>query len=76
VLILRPTTYLVLETKGFDDLADVKAAAAERWVAAVNADGQHLAPRHGAQGQRRARRPRHRLIAHGSGVAVTSARRP
>jgi type III restriction enzyme len=32
--------HLVLETKGFDDLADVKAAAAERWCAAVNADGQ------------------------------------
>jgi type III restriction enzyme len=37
----RPRNYLVLETKGFDDLAQVKAAAAERWVAAVNADGQH-----------------------------------
>ena len=36
-----PPTSLILETKGFDDLADVKAAAAERWVAAVNADGQH-----------------------------------
>jgi type III restriction enzyme len=33
-------SYLILETKGFDDLAEVKAAAAERWVAAVNADGQ------------------------------------
>jgi type III restriction enzyme len=33
-------TYLILETKGFDDLAEVKAAAAERWVPAVNADGQ------------------------------------
>jgi type III restriction enzyme len=32
---------LILETKGYDELADVKAAAAERWVAAVNADGQH-----------------------------------
>jgi type III restriction enzyme len=32
--------HLIVETKGFDDLADVKAAAAERWVAAVNADGQ------------------------------------
>jgi type III restriction enzyme len=31
--------HLILETKGFDDLAEVKAAAAERWVAAVNADG-------------------------------------
>lgn len=33
--------HLILETKGFDPLADVKAAAAERWIAAVNADGQH-----------------------------------
>ena len=32
--------YLILETKGFDDLAEVKAAAAARWVAAVNADGR------------------------------------
>ena len=34
-----PVVNLILETKGFDDLADVKAAAADRWVAAVNADG-------------------------------------
>ena len=32
-----PTINLVLETKGFDDLAEVKAAAAQRWVSAVNA---------------------------------------
>jgi type III restriction enzyme len=32
--------YLILETKGFDELAEVKAAAAKRWCAAVNADGQ------------------------------------
>jgi type III restriction enzyme len=32
--------YLIVETKGFDERADVKAAAAERWVSAVNADGQ------------------------------------
>lgn len=31
---------LILETKGFDELSDVKRAAAERWVNAVNADGQ------------------------------------
>lgn len=36
-----PAVHLILETKGFDELAEVKAAAAERWVAAVNADGQH-----------------------------------
>lgn len=32
--------YLVLETKGFDPLAEVKAAAAHRWAAAVTADGR------------------------------------
>ena len=31
--------HLILETKGYDPLEDVKRAAAERWVAAVNADG-------------------------------------
>ncbi len=34
-----PQHYLVLETKGCDPLTEVKRAAAERWVAAVNADG-------------------------------------
>jgi len=33
--------HLILETKGFDDLEEVKTAAAERWVAAVNADGSY-----------------------------------
>ncbi len=32
--------YLGLETKGFDELADMKAQAADRWVKAVNADGR------------------------------------
>ncbi|MDQ3419005.1 MAG: DEAD/DEAH box helicase family protein [Acidobacteriota bacterium] len=36
----EPVTHLILETKGFDNLAEIKAAAAQRWVAAVNADGQ------------------------------------
>lgn len=36
-----PETHLILETKGFDPLADVKTDAAERWVAAVNADGTY-----------------------------------
>lgn len=36
----KPVT-LILETKGFDPLADVKRQAAERWVAAVNADGAY-----------------------------------
>lgn len=31
--------YLVLETKGYDELSEVKAAAAERWVRAVTAAG-------------------------------------
>jgi len=32
--------YVIVETKGHDPMADVKRAAAERWVRAVNADGQ------------------------------------
>jgi type III restriction enzyme len=32
--------HLIVETKGFDPLAEIKAAAAERWVSAVNTDGQ------------------------------------
>ena len=32
--------HLILETKGYDELVEVKRAAAERWVAAVNADGR------------------------------------
>ena len=30
---------LILETKGYDELKEIKKAAAERWVDAVNADG-------------------------------------
>ncbi len=30
--------YLILEVKGFDELVEVKTAAARRWVSAVNAD--------------------------------------
>ncbi|BFU95288.1 MAG: hypothetical protein NTNFB02_20100 [Nitrospira sp.] len=37
----EPVSYLILETKGYDPLEEVKRAAAERWVAAVNADGTH-----------------------------------
>ncbi|MCI0460333.1 MAG: hypothetical protein L0Z62_25550 [Gemmataceae bacterium] len=36
----RPS-YLILEIKGYDKLEEVKRAAAERWVAAVNAEGSH-----------------------------------
>jgi type III restriction enzyme len=32
--------HVILETKGYDPLKDVKRQAAERWVAAVNADGR------------------------------------
>lgn len=34
-------SWLILEPKGRDPLTEVKRAAAERWVEAVNADGQH-----------------------------------
>lgn len=34
-----PARHLIIETKGFDELAEVKSAAAHRWVTAVNADG-------------------------------------
>jgi type III restriction enzyme len=33
--------HLILETKGHDELEEVKRAAAERWVAAVNAEGSY-----------------------------------
>ena len=36
-----PVSYLILETKGYDLLEEVKRAAAERWVSAVNADGNY-----------------------------------
>ena len=36
-----PPVHLILETKGLDLLEEVKRAAAERWVAAVNADGTY-----------------------------------
>lgn len=35
-----PRVHLILETKGYDELMDVKTQAAERWVKAVNADGR------------------------------------
>jgi type III restriction enzyme len=37
----KPNTTLILETKGFDPLAEVKASAAARWVSAVNAEGSY-----------------------------------
>jgi type III restriction enzyme len=36
-----PPAHLILETKGFDPLREVKAQAAARWVNAVNADGTY-----------------------------------
>jgi type III restriction enzyme len=36
-----PVIHLILETKGFDDLAEVKMQAAKRWIDAVNADGSY-----------------------------------
>jgi type III restriction enzyme len=41
IAVLRNDVHLVLETKGrYTDDADLKARAAERWVAAVNRDGR------------------------------------
>jgi type III restriction enzyme len=40
-LIGEQLCHVIVETKGYDPLEDVKRAAAERWVAAVNADGGH-----------------------------------
>lgn len=40
IIRLTDGTHLILETKGYDPLAEVKQAAAQRWVAAVNADGK------------------------------------
>jgi len=37
----EPRVHLILETKGYDPLAHVKAQATQRWVAAVNAEGQY-----------------------------------
>jgi type III restriction enzyme len=33
--------FVILETKGYDKLAEVKEQAASRWIAAVNAEGRH-----------------------------------
>jgi type III restriction enzyme len=43
IIRLRSETpvYVILETKGYDPLEEVKRHAAERWVAAVNADGKY-----------------------------------
>ncbi len=33
--------FVILETKGFDEMAEIKEQAARRWVSAVNADGRY-----------------------------------
>lgn len=38
---LKTGEFLILETKGYDELREVKKAAARRWMDAVNADGKH-----------------------------------
>jgi type III restriction enzyme len=37
----EPASYVVLETKGYDLLEEIKSAAADRWAKAVNADGSY-----------------------------------
>jgi type III restriction enzyme len=37
----EPPLHLILEVKGYDELEEVKAQAAERWVEAVNAEGSY-----------------------------------
>jgi len=37
----EPAVHVILETKGYDPLEEVKKAAAERWVDAVNADNTY-----------------------------------
>jgi type III restriction enzyme len=41
IIRLKSDRSLILETKGYDPLEEVKAGAARRWVAAVNADERH-----------------------------------
>ena len=38
---IPPALHLILETKGYDPLEQIKIAAANRWVAAVNAEGSY-----------------------------------
>jgi type III restriction enzyme len=37
----KKESYLIIETKGYDELGEVKASAAKRWVNAVNVDGRY-----------------------------------
>lgn len=38
---VEPRIHVIVETKGYDPLADIKSAAADRWVKAVNAEGSY-----------------------------------
>ncbi|MGH7812577.1 MAG: hypothetical protein ACREQI_01040, partial [Candidatus Binataceae bacterium] len=40
-LTTEPPMHLILEVKGYDETKEIKAAAAHRWVKAVNADGRY-----------------------------------
>ena len=35
------SSHLILEIKGYDPLEEIKRAAAERWISAVNSDGRY-----------------------------------
>jgi type III restriction enzyme len=60
--------HVILETKGYDPLEEVKRAAAERWVKAVNADG-----RYGRWTYKVARRPEEvRALLDSAGNAVAA----
>ncbi|MGH7923524.1 MAG: restriction endonuclease, partial [Candidatus Binatus sp.] len=37
----EPPIHLIVEVKGYDERAEVKAQAAQRWIEAVNADGSY-----------------------------------
>jgi len=42
VRLSKPETLnLIVETKGYDPLQEIKVGAARRWCDAVNADGRH-----------------------------------
>lgn len=41
IIRLQQGVHLILETKGYDELEEVKGQAAGRWTNAVNADGAH-----------------------------------
>jgi type III restriction enzyme len=37
----EPPLHLIIEVKGYDERADIKAQAAQKWVDAVSADGAY-----------------------------------